>query len=114
MATPLEGRTFSRKDVKVGVIYWLEKKSEKFKIDGASLTLNISGGGILIRMFHPVEMGSTIFLKFMLEKSVIQCVGKVARLEQVPGARAWNVGIQLELKPEDQSTVTQFIEQSSQ
>ena len=108
-----ESRTSLRKEVKVGVIYWMESKGERYKIDGASLTINMSGSGILLRMFHPVEMGASLHLKFILGKSVIQCLGRVARLEQVPGARAWSVAVQLDLQAADQEIVSQYLLNSS-
>ena len=105
-----EKRLSARKAVNVGLVYWLQNKGDRHRIDGASLTTNISGSGILIRMFHLVEVGADIHIKLSIEKKLIDCLGQVVRVDPIPGARAWNVAVELLLKEPDQKTITDYID----
>ena len=53
-------------------------------------SVNISGGGLLLHMLTAPQLGATVYLQFIMrgDSRIIQCRGRVVRVETVPSAQA--------------------------
>lgn len=77
------GRQFQRKAVPLLVQYRFNVL-EEFHTD---YSVNISGGGLYLKMTRPATLGSTVYLQFIMRGAgrVIQCRGRVVRVDGTQG-----------------------------
>lgn len=78
------GRKFQRKAVPLLVQYRFNVL-EEFHTD---YSVNISGGGLYLKMTKPATLGSTVYLQFIMRGGgrVIQCRGRVVRVDGSSGS----------------------------
>jgi c-di-GMP-binding flagellar brake protein YcgR len=84
----LERRTYSRLNSKVHLCYKAFKSKEDlvkrgFKPEQLSITVDISGGGLLFLSDESLPIGSTLELKIELpDEEPIECLARIVRIEE--------------------------------
>ena len=75
-------------------------------------SVNISGGGLLLHMMSPPQLGQTVYLQFIMrnDSRIIQCRGRVLRVEEVKnGPAPICAGVQfLDLDDEDLEAIVKL------
>ncbi len=104
-------RQHDRAETKVAVIYYFDDESQARRIEEATLTMDLSGGGLSMVVRQALEQGRAIHLKLLLRNQAVQCRGKVAHVSEA-GSGSWRVGVALDLSPEQQKQLQSFAEAS--
>ena len=98
------GRQYQRKAVPLLVQYRFNVL-EDFHTD---YSMNISGGGLYLKMTKQATLGSTVYLQFIMRGGgrVIQCRGRVVRVDGSPGVPATGCAVQfVDLDDDDLSAI---------
>lgn len=101
-------RRHSRAEQNVAVIYYFDDESQARRIEEATLTVDLSGGGISMEVSQALEKGVSLHLKLLLKKQAVQCRGRVAYVGEAEGGR-WRVGVELELTSEQQTLLENYV-----
>lgn len=126
MKEPSERRIYERLDEELTVYYreieiqyrLLSKKRSRDILENSSekraVTKNISAGGLLLLMQENLFIGAILELRFKLPGSsekMIECLGRIVRIEELPAEDKCLVGIMfLDLPTEDRVVINQYVE----
>ncbi len=76
-------------------------------------TLDISGGGIRLELYHPLPLRSMVEVTLALDEDLVDVRGKVVYLEEIDDERC-AMGIQfLEMSVEDRQRLAQYLDKST-
>lgn len=103
------GRKFQRKAVPLLVQYRFNVL-EDFHTD---YSVNISGGGLYLKMTRQATLGSTVYLQFIMRGGgrVIQCRGRVVRVDGSAGTSATGCAVQfVDLDDDDLSAILNLVD----
>ena len=92
-----EKRIHKRIDAKLPIIFTFDDPRTKKRIESGKLTLNFSKGGLFFESKNKFEEGDILNLKINVIKDVINCKGKVVRveIEKTEKEEKYKVGIEL-------------------
>ena len=101
-------RKHDRAESKVAVIYYFDDESQARRIEEATLTLDLSGGGLSMVVKQALEKGRAVHLKLLLRNQAVQCRGRVAYVSDQEGD-SWRVGVSLELSDDQQEMLEDYL-----
>lgn len=106
-----ERRQYPRRIKRIALVYYSDEDTAERRVKDASITINVSGGGIYMSINHKLEKGDRLQLKLMLNKNAVHCSGTVRRVEsseEKPGY--WDMAVELEIGKEQQDMLLTYIE----
>lgn len=106
-----EKRVHERVEAKLPIIFTFDDPRTKKRIESGKLTLNISKGGLFFESNNKFETGDILSLKLNVIKDVINCKGKVVRIEEYEknNKKMYKVGIELtDISDEDRNKIEQY------
>ena len=100
-------RQFERVSRNIALIYYFDDESSARRIEEATLTLEMSGGGLSMVVQNEIPAESHLKLKLLLAGQQMQCKGRVVRSESTD--KGYVVGVELMLDDAARSALAQFL-----
>jgi len=111
MENKKEKRLHERIESKLPIIFTFDDPRTNKRIESGKLTLNISKGGLFFESKNKFEVGDIMSLKMNVIKDVINCKGKVVRIEEEEKDNkiTYKVGIELlDISDTDRNKIEEY------